>query len=105
MGQVCTNPLEYLTDEYGEEVGKFIVVEKAQQYFDEKRPEVKQALNEQTTKFQKEVLLQVEQQSSSTLTKVTSTLDELKASKKTEIELFEKTSNKKVDDFVGVDQL
>lgn len=47
----------------------------------------------------------MDQQSQSTLTKVTSTLDELKASHKTELELFEKTSNKKVDDFVGVGML
>lgn len=52
MGQMCTNPLEYLTEEYGEDVGKFIVVEKTKQYFDEKYPEVKQALNQQATKFQ-----------------------------------------------------
>ncbi len=105
MGQMCTNPLEYLTEEYGEDVGKFIIVEKTKQYFDEKYPEVKQALNQQTTNFQKEMLHQVDEQSSSCLTKVTSVLDELKASKKTEIELFEKTSNKKVDDFVGVGML
>jgi hypothetical protein len=34
MGQMCTNPLQYLVDEYGEDVGKFIVVEKTKQYFD-----------------------------------------------------------------------
>jgi hypothetical protein len=51
------------------------------------------------------VLHQVDEQSASCLTKVTSTIDELKTSKKTEIELFEKFSNKKVDDMVGVGQL
>jgi hypothetical protein len=105
MGQMCTNPLEYLTAEYGDDVGKFIVVEKTKQYFDEKYPEVKQSLNLQTTNFQKEALHQVDEQSASCLTKITASLDELKASKKTEIELFEKTSNKKVDDFVGVGAL
>jgi hypothetical protein len=29
MGQYCSNPLQYLIDEYGEEVGKMIVIEKS----------------------------------------------------------------------------
>jgi hypothetical protein len=38
MGQMCTNPLEYLIEEYGSDVGKFIAVEKTKQYFDEEYP-------------------------------------------------------------------
>lgn len=57
---MCTNPLEYLVSEYGEDVAKFIVVEKSKQYFDEKFPEVKQQLNTKTTNFQKEILHQVD---------------------------------------------
>jgi hypothetical protein len=41
MGQICSNPLQYLIEEYGEDVGKFVVVEKTKQFFDEKYPEVK----------------------------------------------------------------
>ena len=102
---MCTNPLQYLIEEYGEDVGKFIVVEKTKQFFDEKYPEVKKELNVQTTDFQNKVLHDVDEKSSSCLTKVTSSIDELKASKKTELEAFEKTSNKKVDEFVGLGAL
>lgn len=105
MGQMCTNPLQYLIEEYGEDVGKFVVVEKTKQFFDEKYPEVKKELNIQTTNFQKEVLHDVDEKSSSCITKVTSTLDELKTSKKNELEAFERTSNKKVDEIVGVGAL
>lgn len=29
MGQYCSNPLQYLIDEHGEDVGKMIVIEKS----------------------------------------------------------------------------
>jgi IMP dehydrogenase/GMP reductase len=102
MGQVCTNPLEYLISEYGEDVGKFIVVEKTKEFFNEKYPEVKKNLNVQTTNFQKDIIQKVDEQSSSCITKITTNINELKESKKTEIATFEKTSNKNVDDFIGI---
>jgi hypothetical protein len=33
MGTYCSNPLDYLIEEYGEDVGKMIVLEKTKQYF------------------------------------------------------------------------
>ena len=48
MGQACTNPLEYLITEYGEDVGKFIVIEKSKEMIDEKYPEVRKELEDKT---------------------------------------------------------
>lgn len=35
---MCTNPLEYLIEEHGTDVGKFIAAEKTKQYVDQKFP-------------------------------------------------------------------
>jgi hypothetical protein len=88
MGQVCSNPLDYLIDEYGEDVGKFIVVQKTKEYFDEEYPAVKKELNNQTTNFQKEVMKKVDIQSSDCIFNITTNINQLKETKKTEIELF-----------------
>jgi len=51
MGTYCSNPLQYLITEYGEDVGKFIAVEKSKEYFAQKYPEVKKELEGKTKQF------------------------------------------------------
>ena len=79
MGQVCTNPLEYLIDEYGADVGKFIVAEKSKRYLDQKFPEVKKELGTETNNFQNELLKKVDTESEKCLTTITTNINKLKS--------------------------
>lgn len=79
MGQVCTNPLEYLIEEHGADVGKFIVLEKSKKYFEQKYPEVKKELGTETNNFQNDLLKKVDTESEKCLASITSNIDKLKS--------------------------
>lgn len=98
MGQMCSNPLEYLIEQYGEDVGKFIMIEKTQEYLNKQFPIVKEKLSNETKEFSTKTIGEIDTQSSSCITKINATINQLKQSKKTEFEMFEKTSGTKVED-------
>lgn len=59
----------------------------------------------ETNNFQNEALKKVDTESEKCLTNITTNIEQLKSAHKAEVEMFEKTSDKKVDDFVGVGSL
>ena len=59
----------------------------------------------ESNNFQNDLLKKVDTESEKCLSTITTNIAQLKSEHKAEVEMFEKTSDSKVDDFVGIGSL